>query len=97
MLEEDDALLPAMYATTLSTIEQKPLRQDIAIASNCDTKGHLLPVSKVNKRMYTAPENMEKVIVSTHDYEERLTSSLPIGPLTVQAENVKKMYEVLTR
>lgn len=97
VLEEDDALLPAMYTTTLSAIEQKPLRQDIAIASSCDTKGHLLPVSKVNKRMYTAPENVKKVIVSTYDYEERLTSSLPIGPLTVQAEDVKKMYEVLTR
>ncbi|MDP2907128.1 MAG: hypothetical protein Q8O03_04265 [Nanoarchaeota archaeon] len=97
VLEEDDALLPATYIAVLSAIEKKPLRQDMLIAASCNVKGELLPVSKVNKRMYTAPDNVSSVTVSPYDFDEKLSKNLHIGPHVSKAEDVKRLYEVLTK
>lgn len=97
ILEEDDTLLPAMYVAAVSAHEQKPIRQDKAIASSCSLDGKLLPVSKINKRLYTAPDNLSSVIVSSHDYLEKINTKLAIGPKISGEENLEKLYEVLVK
>lgn len=97
VLEEDDALLPSTYIAIKSAIEKKPVKQDVAIASNCDLEGKLTPISKVNKRIYTSPDNINSVIISTYDFNQKLNQALPIGPKVNKVDNLKNLYTVLTK
>lgn len=97
VLEEDEVLLPAMYVATVSALEQKQVRQDIAIATSCDIDGKLLPVGKINKRLYTAPKSLKSAIVSSYDFDEKINTKLPLGPGLYQEKDLKKLYEVLTK
>lgn len=96
VLEEDETLLPAMYAAVLSSIQNKPVRQDMMLATNCSVKGDLLPVSKINKRMYTAPSGAGNILVSSYDFDNKISNKLKIGPEVHKASDVKNMYKVLT-
>jgi len=97
VLEEDDALLPSTYIAVKSAIEKKPVRQDVAVASNCDLEGKLTHVSKVNKRIYTSPDTIGSVIVSAYDFDKRLNQALPIGPKVNKVNNLQNLYKVLTK
>ncbi len=97
VLEEDDALLPAMYTAVLSAIEKKPLRQDMLITANCNAKGELLPVSKINKRIYTAPSHVRHAIISPYDFNDKLNTNLKIGPDVHKEENITDLYTTLTK
>jgi len=96
VLEDDDTLIPAIYTAVMSAIRNNPVRQDIAIAAKCDINGNLLPVGKINKRMYTAPENIEAIAVSPYDFEENINDSFDLGPKPIKKDNLNKLYEVLT-
>ena len=96
VIEEDDTLLPAMYTAIVSAVEEKPVRQDIAVAANCDLEGNLTNVSKINKRIYTAPDNVNSVLVSDYDFAKKVNTKLPIGPKVLKESNLKKLYGVLT-
>lgn len=99
VLEEDDTLLPAMYAAAVSAFEKKPVRQDMAVASDCSIDGKLLPIGKINKRLYTASGNLDYVLVSAHDLNEKINTQLIHGPKrSIQGETtIEELYEVLTK
>ena len=96
VLEDDDALVPAMYSAIISAYHNQPLKQDVAVSASCDVEGKLLPVSKVNKRMYTSPDFITSAIVSPHDFNEKLSMNLKIGPEVYKAENIQDLYGVLS-
>jgi len=96
VLEDDETLLPAMYTAVLSAVENKPVKQDLLLAMNCNVKGELLPVGKINKRLYTAPSCAEKAVVSAYDFDNKISNDLKIGPEVQKVSNVQNLYKVLT-
>ncbi len=101
VLEEDDTLLPAMYIAVRSALDQRPIKQDVAVAASCDLEGKLISTTKINRRLYTLKADISSAIVSSKDFNDRINKKLntkySLG-VPVKAEtNLDNLYGVLAK
>lgn len=66
-LKEDDALLAGLYVAIKSSIEERPLRQDVFLAAKLLETGQVTSLQKLNCRLFYASDYKNKVIISEYD------------------------------
>ena len=97
VLEEDETLLSGMYLAAQSAIQNKKLNPNILVATNCDTNGNLISLSKINRRNYTNKKEIKEEVISEYDFKERLNTKLDIYPKIYKAKDLKELYEMMVK
>lgn len=72
LYNDDDAIVTGGYLAIRSAIKGEKLRQDVAVATGLSPEGITTPLDKLNARLYGVDGSIGSVVVTGHDYNNRV-------------------------
>jgi hypothetical protein len=75
MFSADDVIISGMEGAIFSAWQNLPVRQDVALAISLHPDGVVKPLSKINRRVYTAHGRLKSVLLSHYDAAHRIETS----------------------